>query len=142
MKPKPTPAEVRQQILEEHRTIGELTAKVAVPGEAAAVLANLQRLLPLLERHFRGEENELSGVHENIRRRSPEQQNALLGLADEHAKLLDRLRGLTALASDVVARTAELHRLGQQLRDDLAAHEAKETALFVDSIWTDLGVGD
>ncbi|MEZ5963173.1 MAG: hemerythrin domain-containing protein [Planctomycetota bacterium] len=143
MSSNPNPKGSKKQILDEHREIENLAAKVCTQtGSPAESLHCLERLLPLLERHFRAEEDEISGLHANIRRRSPEQQNALLGLKDEHAQLLARGRSLLAMAKDVVAKSTELRDATKQLQADLATHEAKETELFVDSIWTDIGVGD
>jgi len=142
MKPKPKSADaVRKQILDDHRKIGQLTGKIAAfesPEEAAGCL---KQLLPLLERHFQQEEDEMNGLHAEILERTPELHHTLRELKDEHMSLLERIRQLIT-AVQKRERGADLRSLGQQLQQQLAAHEAKETAIFIDSIWTDCGEGD
>lgn len=142
MNPNPNPADARKQILDDHREIGVLTARIAEIDAAEAMTACLQRLLPLLTRHFKEEEDEIDGLHANIRKRTPEQQHALLGLKDEHKQLLDRVLLLLSIARETKGGGPKLQLLGKQLQERLAAHETKETELFLDSIWTDIGEGD
>lgn len=138
----PKIADTRQQILAEHQAIAELSGRIAELGDAEQLAAALRQLLPLLQRHFQAEEHEIDGLHASIRRRTPEQQHALLSLKDEHRQLLDRVQLLLAIAQETRGGGPKLQLLGRQLQERLAAHEAKETGLFVDSIWTDIGEGD
>jgi hemerythrin len=142
MNQNPNPAEAKKQILDDHRQIGELTAKVAATGNAVEMATCLKQLLPLLLRHFKEEEDEIDGLHANIQKRTPQQQNALLGLKEEHKQLLDRVHLLLSIAQETKGGGPKLQLLGKQLQERLAAHEAKETELFLDSIWTDIGEGD
>lgn len=136
----PTP-KTRQQILDDHRLIGELVGKIALATTAEDTALNLEQLVPLLHRHFREEEDEIGGLHAEIVRRTPQQHQALLDLKAEHARLLEDVQCLLAAAKS--ERPAKnLVQLGERLKNQLAAHEAKETELFLDSIWTDFGEGD
>ncbi|MCA8977837.1 MAG: hemerythrin domain-containing protein [Planctomycetes bacterium] len=140
MNSKPKPAQMRQQILDDHRQIGELLSKVAAATSAAETLASLQPLQPLLQRHFKEEEDEIDGLHGTIMQQAPQHANALLGLKDEHRQLLESVQHLLDLAHK--GDDPRLRELGQLLKGQLAAHETRETEIFVDSIWTDLGAGD
>lgn len=135
-------AEAKKQILDDHRQIGEWMAKVADSGDPANMTSCLQHLLPLLLRHFQEEENEIDGLHLGIQKRTPQQQHALLALKEEHKQLIDRVQLLLAIVQETATGGPKLQLLGKQLQERLAAHEAKETELFLDSIWTDIGEGD
>lgn len=140
-KTKPVAAS-RQKILDDHRVIGQLLSDIASAADAGKVVASLQSLLPVLKRHFAEEEEEIAGLHAVIRKRTPEQQTALQGLVQEHGKLLGQATQLLASAQRSPGPDVRLQQLGKQLREQLAAHEAKETQIFMDSIWTDFGEGD
>lgn len=134
-------SQARKQILDDHRRIGELLSRVAAAADAAESRDSMRELLPLLQRHFREEEEEIGGLHAVVRQRTPHHWNALCGLRDEHLQLLAQARDLQAQAERNAA-VEHLRELGTELKDHVAAHEAKETEIFVDSIWTDLGEGD
>ncbi|MCB9876334.1 MAG: hemerythrin domain-containing protein [Planctomycetes bacterium] len=132
----------RQQILDDHREIGALMSKVLVAGSAADMVECLGRLQPLLQRHFEEEEAEVGGLHATIVANAPRHSSVLPDLQQQHANLLERVGQVAAAATRPGAAIGDLTRLAEQLRSELAAHEAAETEIFVDSIWTDLGAGD
>jgi len=142
MKRTPKSADAaRKQILDDHRRIGQLTGRIAAFESPEEALACLQQLQPLLQRHFQEEEDEMNGLHADILARTPELHHSLLELKAEHVSLLARIEQLIAA---VPKREVGIDRraLGKQLQQELAAHEARETAIFIDSIWTDCGEGD
>lgn len=139
-KPKQKPAQ--QKILDDHRQIGELLGKIAGTGAATEIVGSLDALLPVLIRHFQEEEDEIDGLHIDIQRRSPQQHQALLSLKGEHVQLLTAARDLLLQAKAAKGSSDKLQKLGVQLKERLATHESKETELFLDSIWTDIGEGD
>lgn len=141
-KTKTKPAASRQKILDDHRTIGQLSSEIASAADCKKVAACVQSLLPVLKRHFAEEEEEIAGLHAVIRTRTPEMQNALHGLTQEHAQLLARAEQLLAAATQATVLDAGMQQRGKQLREQLAAHEANETRVFMESIWTDFGEGD
>lgn len=137
---KPKSADTaRKRILDDHRKIAQLTGTLATCADPEAAGTCVRQLLPVLQRHFAEEENEIDGLHADILERSPELQRALRGLAEEHAALL-ALAAKLATASQ--QGKTDLRPLGKQLQEQLAAHEAKEVAIFLDSIWVDSGQGD
>lgn len=144
MKPRARPKQkpAQQKILDDHRQIGELLGKIAGTGVATEIAASLDALLPVLIRHFQEEEDEIDGLHIDIQRRSPQQHQALLGLKSEHVQLLAAARDLLLQAKAAKGSSDKLQKLGVQLKERLATHESKETELFLDSIWTDIGEGD
>lgn len=142
MKRTPKSADAaRKQILDDHRRIGQLTDRIAVFESPEEALACLEQLLPLLRRHFQEEEDEMNGLHADILARTPELHHNLIELAAEHVSLLARIEQLIA-AVQKRERGIDRRALGKQLQQQLAAHEARETAIFIDSIWTDCGEGD
>lgn len=132
----------KQKILDDHRVIGQLISDVASLEEPAEVARCVQRLLPVLRGHFADEEQEIDGLHALVERRTPQHHEALLGLKKEHAQLLAHAEQLLAAARQPHGAREEIRRLGRQLRTDLAAHETRETEVFMDSIWTDFGGSD
>lgn len=133
--------QARKQILDDHRRIGELLSRIAAAASAAESRECLHELIPLLQRHFREEEQEIGGLHTIVQQRTPHHWNALRGLREEHLQLLAQARDLLAQA-ERDAEPKHLCELGVELKERIAVHEAKETEIFVDSIWTDLGEGD
>jgi hemerythrin len=142
MEPKPDPADSRRQILAEHQQITALTQQLATVQGAPEMATCLRKLATILTDHFRQEEEGFDGLHESIRARTPELQNALQGLKDEHQQLLDRLQLLLSIVQESRGSAPKLQLLGKQLQERLSEHEAKETRIFLDSIWADLGEGD
>ncbi|HEU4418053.1 MAG TPA: hemerythrin domain-containing protein [Planctomycetota bacterium] len=142
MKPMSKNADSRRQIQAAHRQITALTAKLATVSGAGEMVACLRQLGTLMAEHFADEEQEFDGLHENIRSRSPELQNALHELAEDHKQLLERVDALLWYAQQKHRAASKLRQLGKQFQERLARHEARETGIFQDSIWTDLGTAD
>ena len=142
MNPNPNPGESRKQILDDHREIGELLSTLANVTAATETTKCLNRLLPLLQRHFKEEEDEIDGLHAVIQTQAPHRMAALLELKQEHTELLEQVKHFLSVAEQTEGHNPKLRDLGLKLKSQLTAHEAKETEIFVDSIWTDLGAGD
>jgi len=132
----------KKQILQDHQDIEALMLQVATGASRAETIEAIERLRPLLERHFQSEEAELSGLHAEIVQKAPRHANALQMLKDEHAAILVQVDELAAIAKSSEAPDARRQELGEKLKARLEEHEATETEIFVDSIWTDLGAGD
>jgi hemerythrin len=130
--------DARQQIVADHREIDELMTQITSGPGAAETRQCMRRLLPLLARHFREEEDQIDGVHMRLREQAPRHSHALEGLQREHVQLLELARELLLMAD---GGSRHLAVLGAQLRERLADHEAREMELFVDTVWTDLGAG-
>lgn len=142
MSETPDHGRARQQILHDHHEIETLVGQVAPTSTREQTLAALTGLQPILQRHFAKEEEQIDGLHNEILHRTPRHANALAGLKDEHRELLASLQQLLDKANEKSVDDASLQTLGAEFRARLAEHEARETEIFVDSIWTDLGAGD
>ena len=132
----------RRQFLDAHWKINALTSKLVAVSGADEMVATLRELGTLMAQHFADEEKGFDGLYENIRQCSPELQNALHELEAEHKQLLERVDALLWYAQQKRRAVAKLRQLGKQFEERLAQHEAKETGVFQDSIWNDLGTGD
>jgi hemerythrin len=129
-------------VLADHEKIIALTARLAAVGGADEMVSCLRQLATILTGHFKEEEDGFDGLHDDIRKRTPEQQHALMGLKEEHTHLLERVQLLLSIAQQSRGPAPKLQVLGKQLQDRLSEHEARETQVFLDSIWTDLGESD
>jgi hypothetical protein len=112
-------AGTRNRLLDEHRTILRLAAQLGGVAGSEAMLRALDRLQPLLERHFREEEVQ-DGLFDAIRRHTPEREMAIAALSREHKAMLasvQLLRDLAAMATAVEV----LQSHGAALRDPAAA---------------------
>jgi len=99
--------------------------------EIAEVLASLQAMLP---EHFASEEAP-DGLGANITNQKPEFAFELGQLFQEHRTILETVARLANQAAAVLAGTS-------RLATTLEAHESRESQLFLDALYTDLGVGD
>ncbi|MCC6672660.1 MAG: hemerythrin domain-containing protein [Planctomycetes bacterium] len=138
-KPDPTKA-TRERILAEHRRIEELAQVLGRSKDLNALAATLAELQPLLESHFQREES-LGGAHEGIETRSPEFIAAVRAMQADHKTLLQDVRDLRAAVEKGVA-AKQAHAEARRILASLKDHEERETQVFLDSVWTDLGRGD
>ena len=102
----------------------------------------MKRLETLLERHFKAEEDELDGLRATVPQHAPRLESSLRSLREEHRQLLESVRDLAARAAKAQGDDPSLREMSKALRDRFSAHEARETDIFVESIWTDIGTGD
>lgn len=131
---------VRQQIFDDHRAIAKLASRLGGEADAGRMLALLDELEPVLERHFRQEEGP-DGLFDAIATSTPERGLVLQELRKEHRDLLLRSQRLRALAAATSPRK-HLRQLGATLHERLRKHEAHETEVYLDSIWNETGEGD
>jgi hypothetical protein len=131
-----------QSLQAAHRRIRDLTSRIENVRDLPELLGHLREYRSVLMPHFLDEEG-VDGLYEMIRRMSPRQ----LGLADallkEHGALLaeiDRVaeRARACLAGPVAAVLDEARALARRV----GAHEAREDALLLDTMYTDLGHGE
>ena len=106
---------------------------------AGEMVACLRELGTLMAEHFADEEREFDRLRDDVRSRSPELRNALHEIAEDHKELLERVDALSWYAKQKHRPASKLRRLGKRFQERLARHEARETAIFQDSIWADLG---
>jgi hypothetical protein len=136
--PTATPRQTAEAIHREHETLRALLGRIKSTKEIPTLLHLLQMLRHQLVEHFATEERP-DGLHAVIMGREPRFAAALDHIIAEHDVILKDVDGLLALARDCQSRTeALLHdvvRLAERLHD----HESRETQLFADTDFIDLG---
>jgi len=133
---------VQHLIEKEHADLCGLLSRVEETTDLRQLLELLRGLPELLQRHFALEEGP-GGLHQIIASRAPWRTHDLETVMAEHRTLAAKASGLVAdlqqhldgPPEDLLHRTASLtHRLQR--------HEALETDMLCDAVYTDLGGGD
>ncbi len=121
-------------VQDEHLEIRSAVAKLRSTTDIrilAGVLSGLQEMLPA---HFEREEGP-DGLGAEITEQAPQSAFALEQIFGEHVVILEMVSALSTRSTGLLDGIAALARMLEQ-------HEAKESKLFVDAIYTDLGEGD
>jgi hypothetical protein len=129
----------RDRIAEEHRQLHEALDRLQATEDIRRIAPLLEELRPRLAEHFASEE-EPEGLHQAIGDTAPHLMTSLQQIYEEHREFLatvDRLASeARACCEGPVARILSgIH----QLCENLETHEAAETELFTDAVYTDLG---
>jgi len=126
-------------IEQDHQAIKRILGRVEATTDLHLLLPVLQELRDALAEHFVREE-EPEGLHELIASMSPNTVASLQNVLGEHRIFLERLEGLIGRArSCCEGPLAEILGEAAALSQSLHDHEARETALFTDAVFTDLG---
>jgi hemerythrin len=132
----------KKRILDDHVEIATLLEASVNATQASEIVANMTRLRALLGRHFAEEESELGGLHESNQVRAPRHANSIASLKIEHRDMLEKVREILEGAEKPGSDVAKLCALSKELQSLFVSHEARETEIFVDSVWTDIGTKD
>lgn len=132
------PSGYRQRIEAEHRLIRSSLERLVQIADLARLEQTLQELEPLLASHFAHEEAE-GGIHEVIGLTAPGLVPSVEELFDEHKELLELLQ---RLLSEVARARAVIFEDRDRLVEGLRSHEARETELFSQAAYSELGAGD
>ena len=129
----------KNKIEEDHHAIKEILEGLEATTDLRHLLSLLDELRSSLVEHFAREEAP-EGLHEIISSMSPNTVASLQNILGEHQEILgrlDRLRVKTraCLEGPVAALLDNTATLSESLRD----HEVRETRLFTDAVFTDLG---
>ncbi len=129
-------------IARQHEQLRATLAQVGACTSLSSLLPLLQGLRAQLEAHFADEEGE-DGLGAVIGETAPRHTRHIEMLFQEHRSFLGTLDDLLyrcrALLGDAEGRIFEdVKKLSEQLHD----HEARETELLQDAVFTDMGVGD
>jgi len=132
----------KQRIEEEHAALRTALERLEATTDLRALVPQLQELGSMLESHFATEEAD-DGLHEAIGDESPALLPAVQRLFDEHREMLAQVASLTEKAW-VLSQgpLAEVLTGIEDLTGKLRAHEARETELFGDAVYTDVGPQD
>jgi len=123
--------EKRQEILDDHRELGDLLRRIELPeDDATARRAQVVELRFVLARHFAREEGG-DGLFEIIESRAPRHSPRLKELSNEHRALLSDLAVLSSRLDESVAdMDSELAGFVRELRK----HEKLESKLLIDAL--------
>lgn len=135
----PGDAEVRKQIAEEHRLLGELVERTEATTDPHALLPVLEELQRLLQEHFRREED-ADGLHDMVGEAAPHKLTAVQRLFDEHRDLAAHLDAAIRHTREVIdGPVAQVRSEVGELAEKLRAHEAAENELVAGALYEDLG---
>lgn len=124
---------------QDHRAIQEILGRLQATTDLHVLLPALEELRGALAAHFAREE-EPEGLHEIISSMSPNTVASLQNVLGEHRAFAERLDGLIDSARACLeGPLAEILRGTAELSESLRDHEARETALFTDAVFIDLG---
>ncbi len=126
-------------IEQDHHAIKEILGRLEATTDLHVLLPVLEELRSALAEHFVREE-EPEGVHELIASMSPNTVASLQNVLGEHQAFRERLDSLiNGARACLEGPLAEVLREAAVLSENLHDHEARETALFTDAAFTDLG---
>ncbi len=126
-------------IEQDHHEIKEILERLDATTDPQVTLPLLEELRGALLEHFEREE-EPDGLHEIIASMAPNTVASLQNVLGEHQDFIVRLDSLIARARACLeGPLAEIARDSAALTNSLRDHEARETALFTDAVFTDLG---
>ena len=128
-----------ETIEQDHHAIQEILARLTGTTDPHRLLPILEELRVVLVDHF-GREEAPEGMHEIIASLSPNTVASLQNVLGEHEQILERVDDLIARARTCIEDPlAAILRDAAALSTSLHDHEARETALFTDAVFTDLG---
>jgi hypothetical protein len=140
-KPSPPPKDQRartSQHFEDHRALQAVLGRLEATSDIQLLLPLLEELHRLLQGHFAREEapDGFRGIFEE----SPHLADALDRLLGQHAQFLSDIDGMTRDARACLeGPMAKLQEEVRVLCDRLHDHEAEETQLLTEALYTDLG---
>ncbi|MFN8178931.1 MAG: hemerythrin domain-containing protein [bacterium] len=137
-KPRTSAHETAEAIHREHETLRALLTRIKATKELPALLQLLEQLRAQLEDHFQTEERP-DGLHAVILGREPRFATALERILDEHKAILKDVDELLVTTRDCVTRSDALVGHVLRLAEHLHDHELRETQLFADTSFIDLG---
>ncbi len=130
------------KVIEQHRRIRVLLNRLDKTTDLRLIVPQLQELRILLDEHFEQEEAP-DGFPQMIAEPAPHHARALEELFDEHKTILSNLDDVIEKALFCLeGPLANVRRGVTSLCEQLRNHEATETELLTDTVYTDLGSGD
>ena len=128
-----------QSIEREHKALKETLDRLECTSDLKILIPMLNELRARLELHFAHEEGP-AGLHQVVGDSAPHLLTYMQRLFDDHQRLLTAIDGVTERARQCVdGPLAAVLRDVTTLSEALRLHEARETALLGDAMYTDLG---
>ncbi len=139
MSKNPRTASWEASIEDDHDAIKEVLGRMQTVTDPKDLLPVLEELRGALSEHFKREE-EPDGLHEIVASMAPNSVASLQNVLAEHEVFTERLdRLIEQTRACVEGPQAGILRETSELTESLRDHEARETALFTDAVFTDLG---
>ena len=137
-----TEPEELSRIAQQHQELRDTLKQVAETTSLERLVSLLEKLREQLREHFADEEGE-EGLAQAIGDSAPRHLRALEVLFDEHREFLELVGGMIERCQALLTGPkAEILRDVHTLTKRLHQHEARETDLLTDSVYTDVGTGD
>lgn len=130
-----------EQIAAEDRHVRELNHRLRECADVEALLACATELRAMLVDHFAGEEQP-GGFYDAECMQSPRHIAQLEVLRREHGAMLQELEALIGHATAVMTQAAAILEDAGVIGQRLAAHEAAEDDVLLDTFETDLGASE
>jgi hypothetical protein len=132
-------ARKKAEFFEDHRALQVVLGRVEGTRDLNLLVPLLEELHRLLQGHFSREEAP-DGPYNTIEEAAPHHLGRLQELVGEHRAFLANVRELEGkVRACLDGPVAEIHDAVRHLCDRLQQHEADETSLFMDALYTDLG---
>lgn len=126
------------RLVEEHREIKAAMAGLQQVDDVRELLRRLHAFRAVVTAHFEAEVTP-GGFFDSLRTRGSSNVGQLAALEREHWTLFAELDALTQAASACLAGPiADVFDGAKALARHLADHEARETAAFMDALYTDI----
>lgn len=129
------------EIDDEHKVLGAALARLEETADPARLLPQLEDLRRKLSRHFVSEEAN-DGLPKIVGPSAPQFIAPLERLFTEHEEFLADLDRLTSDTRALLAKSEEIHSGIADFAGRLRDHEARESELLRDAVYTDFGSGD
>jgi hypothetical protein len=128
--------------LDHQRRMRDIVRWIQETQDLDELWQRIREFRALLHQRFATEEAP-GGFYDDVRAAAPCRPVAIQALRDEHATLLANADGVAlriraCLETTVAELVDDAHRLVRGVRD----HEARENAVLMDIVYTDLGHGD
>lgn len=138
--PPPSPDPDRaERIAEDHHDLRQALAGLRGTSDLRSLVSQLTHLRADLKEHFDLEEGE-DGLAQAIGESAPHHLNRLTKLFEEHVAFLETVDGIMKRVEECMeGPVADVLRDVAELCDRLEEHEADETQLLTDAVFTDLG---
>ena len=137
-----SPESAAEKVTEQHKRIRGLLNQLDNTTDLRLIVPLLQELRILLDEHFEQEEAP-DGFPKMIAEPAPHHARALDELFEEHKVILNNLDDVIEKALFCLdGPLAQVRRAVTTLCEKMRSHEATETELLTDTVYTDLGSGD
>jgi len=132
------PFDTQREIVGGHVALKQLLDRLETTEDPRKLLEIIGELNALLTAHFRAEES-ATGLHEIISENAPQCLTQLQRLFDDHRVLLETVESVSCKLESYLRGPERIREEVTDLCRKLREHEAEESRLLTESLYTDLG---